>query len=175
MNSNPRVAVSRRIYPELLAALQAQFDVVSNQDDVPLCSAELARRLADADGALIAAGERVDDTLLAACPHLKVVANVAVGYNNLDLAACTRHGVVATNTPDVLNESVADHGFALLQAFDAARDAVNRTAARGLSVALQGLRRYSGPQGGLAQTWPIGSMALWVLVLLVAYLVLYYL
>ncbi|HEX5640340.1 MAG TPA: Na(+)/H(+) antiporter subunit D [Burkholderiaceae bacterium] len=64
---------------------------------------------------------------------------------------------------------------ALLQAFDAARDAVNRTAARGLSVALQGLRRHSGPQGGLAQTWPIGSMALWVLVLLVAYLVLYYL
>jgi multicomponent Na+:H+ antiporter subunit D len=62
----------------------------------------------------------------------------------------------------------------LLQAFDAARDAVNRSAARGLSMALQGLRRYSGPQGGLAQTWPIGSMALWVLVLLVAYLVLYY-
>ena len=111
-----RVVVTRRIYPRLIDELRSAYALADNQDDVPLCSAELARRLADADGALIAAGERVDDTLLAACPHLKVVANVAVGYNNLDLAACTRHGVMATNTPDVLNETTADHGFALLLA-----------------------------------------------------------
>jgi glyoxylate/hydroxypyruvate/2-ketogluconate reductase len=116
MNSNPRVAVSRRIYPELLAALQAQFDVVSNQDDVGWGPAELTRALADADGALITAGDRIDEALLAHCPKLKVVANVAVGYNNIDLAACTRHGVLATNTPDVLNEATADHAWALLLA-----------------------------------------------------------
>ncbi|HEX5640341.1 MAG TPA: D-glycerate dehydrogenase [Burkholderiaceae bacterium] len=116
MNSNPRVAVSRRIYPELLAALQAQFDVVSNQDDIGWGPAELTRALADADGALITAGDRIDEALLAQCPKLKVVANIAVGYNNIDVAACTRHGVLATNTPDVLNEATADHAWALLLA-----------------------------------------------------------
>lgn len=112
----PRVVVTRRLYPFLIDELRAAYRLTDNQDDVTLAAAQLAERLADADGALIVAGERVDDALLAATPRLKVVANVAVGYNNLDLAACTRHGVAATNTPDVLNESVADHGFALLLA-----------------------------------------------------------
>jgi lactate dehydrogenase-like 2-hydroxyacid dehydrogenase len=116
MNSKPRIVVSRRIYPELLSALQAQFDVVSNQDDIGWEPAELARALADADGALVTAGDRIDEALLAHCPKLKVVANIAVGFNNVDLAACTRHGVLATNTPDVLNEATADHAWALLLA-----------------------------------------------------------
>jgi lactate dehydrogenase-like 2-hydroxyacid dehydrogenase len=111
-----RVVVTRRLYPFLVEELRAAYALDDNQDDMPLAPADLARRLAPADGALLVAGERIDEALLAACPRLKVVANVAVGYNNLDLAACTRHGVVATNTPDVLNESVADHGFALLLA-----------------------------------------------------------
>ena len=114
--SRPRVVVTRRIYPYLVDELRTTCDVVDNPDDTAFSAEELARRLADADGALIVAGERVDEALLAACPRLKVVANVAVGYNNLDLAACTRHGVLATNTPDVLNETTADHGFALLLA-----------------------------------------------------------
>ncbi len=76
----------------------------------------LAAALRDADGALLTAGDRIDEALLAQCPRLKVVANIAVGYNNLDLAACTRHGVLATNTPDVLNEATADHAWALLLA-----------------------------------------------------------
>ncbi len=112
----PRVVVTRRIYPQLIEELRAAYDLADNQDDATLAPAELARRLAEADGALIVAGERVDEALLAGCPNLKAVANVAVGYNNLDLAACTRHGVLATNTPDVLNETTADHGFALLLA-----------------------------------------------------------
>jgi len=111
-----RVIVTRRLYPPLIDELRATWALGDNQDDVPLDPSELARRLADADGALVVAGERVDDALLAACPRLKVVANVAVGYNNLDLAACTRHGVLATNTPDVLTETTADLGFALLLA-----------------------------------------------------------
>jgi len=112
----PRVTVTRRLYPFLIDELRSTCSLADNQDDVTLTAEQLARRLADADGALIVAGERIDDALLAACPRLKVVANVAVGYNNLDLAACTRHGVAATNTPDVLNETTADHGFALLLA-----------------------------------------------------------
>jgi lactate dehydrogenase-like 2-hydroxyacid dehydrogenase len=114
--SKPRVVVTRRLYPFLIDELAARFELTANQDDHAWPPDELARRLSDAEGALIVAGERIDEAVLAACPRLKVVANVAVGYNNLDLGACTRHGVMATNTPDVLNETVADHGFALLLA-----------------------------------------------------------
>src|SRR5512140_523056 len=111
-----KLVVSRRLYPELIDALRAEFDLVANQEDVSWTGAELAGRLADADAALITAGERIDDALLAACPALKVVANIAVGYNNIGLGACTKHGVLATNTPDVLNEATADHAWALLLA-----------------------------------------------------------
>ena len=117
MNSElPRVVVTRRIYPFLIDELTSRYALSDNQDDQALAPQDLLARLAGADGALIVGGERIDDALLAACPRLKVVANVAVGYNNLDLAACTKHGVAATNTPDVLNESVADHAWALLLA-----------------------------------------------------------
>ena len=112
----PRVVVSRRLFPALIAELQREFDVRANQDDIGWNAAELAAALSDADGALLTAGDRVDEALLAQCPRLKVVANIAVGINNLDLAACTRHGVLATNTPDVLNEATADHAWALLLA-----------------------------------------------------------
>ncbi len=111
-----RVVVSRRIFPALVADLQREFDVHANQDDVGWNASELAAALSDADGALLTAGDRIDESLLAQCPRLKVVANIAVGINNLDLAACTRHGVLATNTPDVLNEATADHAWALLLA-----------------------------------------------------------
>jgi len=111
-----RLIVTRRIFPELIDALRRDFEVVANQDDREWSAADLARALADADGALITSGDRIDDALLARCPRLKVVANIAVGYNNIDVAACTKHGVLATNTPDVLNEATADHAWALLLA-----------------------------------------------------------
>ena len=111
-----RLVVSRRIFPELIDGLRKDFDVVANQDDRDWSAADLAHALADADGALITSGDRIDDALLARCPRLKVVANIAVGYNNIDVAACTKHGVLATNTPDVLNEATADHAWALLLA-----------------------------------------------------------
>ncbi len=111
-----RVVVSRRIFPALIADLRGEYDVLANQDDVAWGPSELAAALSNAEGALLTAGDRVDEALLAQCPRLKVVANIAVGINNLDLAACTRHGVLATNTPDVLNEATADHAWALLLA-----------------------------------------------------------
>jgi glyoxylate reductase len=116
MAALPRIVVTRRIFPELIDELRTQYDLLDNQDDGSLGGGELQRRLADADGALTTPGERIDEALLGGCPKLKVVSNVAVGYNNIDLAACTKLGIVATNTPDVLTESTADHAWALLLA-----------------------------------------------------------
>ena len=116
MSERPRIVVTRRIFPALIEELARDYDVRDNQADAVWSAQDLAARLAGADGALLTAGERIDDALLAACPRLKVASNIAVGYNNLDLAACTRHGVAATNTPEVLNEATADHAWALLLA-----------------------------------------------------------
>jgi lactate dehydrogenase-like 2-hydroxyacid dehydrogenase len=116
MSPRPRVVVARRIFDDLVEGLRADFEVVDNQGDVAWSPVQLSDALRDADGALLTPGERIDEPLLAQCPRLKVVANIAVGYNNLDLPACTRHGVLATNTPDVLNEATADHAWALLLA-----------------------------------------------------------
>jgi glyoxylate reductase len=114
--SKARVVVSRRIYPQLLEPLRGDFDLVSNQEDVVWTSEQLASAMQGAKAALVTTGERIDEALLARCPGLKIVANIAVGYNNIDVAACTRHRVLATNTPDVLNEATADHAWALLLA-----------------------------------------------------------
>ncbi len=114
--SQPVIAITRRIFPALIDELSARYTLIHNQDDVALSPDDVAQRLSQADGALITAGERVDAALLARCPRLKVVSNIAVGFNNIDLAACTAAGVAATNTPDVLNEATADHAWALLLA-----------------------------------------------------------
>jgi lactate dehydrogenase-like 2-hydroxyacid dehydrogenase len=114
--ARPRVLITRRMFPDLVADLARRYDVVDNQADIDWSADDLARRLADADGVLVDPGRRVDAALLAAGPHLRVVSNVAVGYNNLDVPACTRAGILATNTPDVLTEATADHAWALMLA-----------------------------------------------------------
>ena len=114
--SKPSILVARAIFPEVLAQLQQVFDVDHNQDDVVMTPAELHARLQGKAGALTTGSERIDGPLLGACPGLKIVANMAVGYNNFDVDAMTRAGVLATNTPDVLTETTADFGFALLMA-----------------------------------------------------------
>lgn len=112
----PAVLVTREVFDEVLAFLGEHFEVEANQDDNPLSADELATRLANKAGALTTIGDRVDEALLARCPGLKAVCNIAVGFNNLDLAACTRHGVMATNTPGVLDDSTADFTWALILA-----------------------------------------------------------
>ena len=112
----PRILVSRANFPEVLESLRGDFDVEDNQADVVLAPEALRARLADKDGALITGFDRIDGALLDACPRLRAVCNVAVGHNNIDVAACTARGVVATNTPEVLNDTTADLGFALLMA-----------------------------------------------------------
>ena len=90
------------------------IEVEYNDSDEPLSKAELVRRLRDKDGLICHIISTVDEEVLAASPALKVVANVAVGYNNVDVAAARRRGVVVTNTPDVLTETTADFAWALL-------------------------------------------------------------
>src|SRR5438105_1989050 len=110
----PKVLVTREVFDEALACLAEYCEVEANQQDVIFSPDELARRLADKDGVVCCLTDRIDDALLAQCPKLKVAANVAVGYNNIDIAACTRRGVMATNTPGVLSETTADLAWALL-------------------------------------------------------------
>ena len=112
----PGITVARAIFPEVIERLQEHFDVLSNQADDLLTPSALVARLSGRVGLLSTGGERVDQSLLAACPGLKICANMSVGYNNLDLDAMTAAGVLATNTPDVLTETTADFGFALLMA-----------------------------------------------------------
>jgi gluconate 2-dehydrogenase len=112
----PKVLVAAAVFPETVARLRQHFEVQDNPDDQPWTPQTLAEALRDCDGAFITGAQRIDAALLAACPRLRVVANMAVGFNNIDLPACTAAGVLASNTPDVLTETTADFGFALMMA-----------------------------------------------------------
>ncbi|HXE21773.1 MAG TPA: D-glycerate dehydrogenase [Rhodoferax sp.] len=114
--NKPKILVARAIFPETIARLQQHFDVEANQADENWSKAQLIDKLQGKAGALTTGGDRIDGAVLAACPALKICANMAVGYNNFDVDAMTAHGVLATNAPDVLTETTADFGFALLMA-----------------------------------------------------------
>jgi gluconate 2-dehydrogenase len=116
MTQRPSVLVARNIFPDIVDRLRAHFDVDLHADAAPMPRDELVRRLQGKQGALITSTERIDAGLLAACPELKAVCNMAVGYNHVDVEACTARGVWVTNTPDVLTETTADLGFALMMA-----------------------------------------------------------
>ena len=114
--TKPKILIARAIFPEVIDRLKQHFEVESNQlDDVP-SKAQLIEKLRGKYGVLTTGGERIDAEVLAACPDLKICANMAVGYNNFDVPAMTAAGVQATNAPDVLTETTADFGFALLMA-----------------------------------------------------------
>ena len=110
----PKILVTREVFDETLAFLAQRCDVESNQPDVAWAPDQLARKLADKDGVMCALTDRIDAGLLDRCPRLRAVANIAVGYNNIDLAACSGRGVMATNTPGVLDDSTADLAWALM-------------------------------------------------------------
>ena len=112
----PRVLIARQIFPEVVERLRAHFVVGTNDEPVDWPRDELIRRLQGHQGVLVAGTEPIDAALVAACPDLKAVCSMAVGYNNIDVAACAARGVVVTNAPDVLTETTADFGFALLMA-----------------------------------------------------------
>jgi len=112
----PKILVARAIFPEVIAHLEQHFEVEANQLDETWSKSLLIEKLRGKEGAFTTGGDRIDAEVLAACPGLKICANMAVGYNNFDLEAMTAAGVLATNAPDVLTETTADFGFALLMA-----------------------------------------------------------
>ena len=113
----PRILVTRATFDDVIDKVRERFEVEDNQkDDTPWSAEELRRRIADKDGVLPTGSDRVDAATLAAAPRLKAVCNIAVGYNNIDLAACNERGILATNTPGVLDDTTADMAWALLMA-----------------------------------------------------------
>jgi gluconate 2-dehydrogenase len=114
--SKLKVLVARSIFPETIARLEQHFDVESNQSDESWTKAQLVRKLQGKAGAFTTGSERIDAGVLDACPELKICANMAVGFNNFDIDAMTARGVLGTNAPDVLTETTADFGFALMMA-----------------------------------------------------------
>lgn len=112
----PKILVARAIFPDILARLEQVADVQSNQQDRLWNAEDLKAAMANKDAAIVTGGERVDADILKASPQLKIVSNIAVGYNNFDMAAFSAANVMATNTPDVLTDTTADFGFALLMA-----------------------------------------------------------
>jgi glyoxylate/hydroxypyruvate/2-ketogluconate reductase len=116
MTTRKKVLVARRAPAAVLDKLGAAFDADFHAGEAPLPPDQLRARLQGKDGAYITGTERITAELLDACPTLRAVCTMSVGYNHIDLAACTARGVLVTNTPDVLTETTADFGFALLMA-----------------------------------------------------------
>jgi lactate dehydrogenase-like 2-hydroxyacid dehydrogenase len=101
------------VFEETISCLAEHFDVTSNQANTDYSRDQMVARLQGMDGALVTTTDRIDDDLLSRCPSLRAVCSVSVGFNHIDLEACTRHGIVATNTPGVLTDSVADMAICL--------------------------------------------------------------
>lgn len=112
----PKVLVTRPLFPEARAILDEHFetDYWTPAERIP--RAELLKRAADKDALVCLLTEKVDEELLASSPKLRVAATVSVGYDNIDVLACTRHKVVAAHTPGVLDETTADFAWTLLMA-----------------------------------------------------------
>jgi glyoxylate reductase len=107
--------ISRRIFPATLAAFEpAGIKYIMHDSDTPLSKADLIKQLQGMDGLICLLNDKIDEDLIRSCPTLKVISNLGVGYNNIDVQAATRHGIVVTNTPDVLTETTADLAFALM-------------------------------------------------------------
>jgi glyoxylate reductase len=108
--------ISNSLPAEALGVIPKEIAVDYNDTLLALSKADLIARLRGKDGLICHIVSMVDEEVLAAAPTVKIVANVAVGYNNIDVAAARRRGVVVTNTPDVLTETTADFAWALLMA-----------------------------------------------------------
>lgn len=112
-----KVLVTRKLQEEVIAYLREHVEVdMWEHEEMVMPREELLARVRDVDAVLSMLSERIDAELFEAAPKLKVVANMAVGYNNIDVEAARARGIVVTNTPDVLTATTADLAFALLLA-----------------------------------------------------------
>src|SRR5262245_38290490 len=116
LGRRPSILITRALPVDAVTRARDRAEVDFHDVDAPLPRAELLRRLQGRQGLICVITDTVDENLLAACPELKVASNVAVGFNNIDVAAATRRGVVITNTPDVLTEPTAAFAWSLLMA-----------------------------------------------------------
>lgn len=114
MTDKPRVWVSRPTFPGVIARLEPHFEVSEEVAERKFSSSELAARLAGQDAAIVGLKDRLGGAEVGAADRLRIVANLAVGYDNIDLDAMNAAGIAVSNTADVLNESVADYTWALL-------------------------------------------------------------
>jgi len=114
--AKPAILISRMLPDEAVQAARTRAQVDIHTSDTPLSKGELLARLKRREGLICLITDVIDDEILASCPELRVVANVAVGFNNVDVVSATRRGVVITNTPDVLTDTTADFAWALLMA-----------------------------------------------------------
>jgi glyoxylate reductase len=114
--ARPKVLATRPLFPAAQEILNASCDVDYWSKPERISKEELFHRLADKEGLVCLLTEKVNEELLAAAPKLRIAANVAVGYDNITVADCTKRGVAATNTPGVLDETTADFAWTLLMA-----------------------------------------------------------
>ncbi|QSX75539.1 D-glycerate dehydrogenase [Lysobacter arenosi] len=114
--ARPRVWVSQPLFADIVGRLREHFDVDDTAQVTQHGSAAIAAALAGSDGALVTLNDPIGAAEVAGAGRLRAIANVGVGYNNLDVPALSRAGIVVTNTPDVLTETTADFGFALMMA-----------------------------------------------------------
>ena len=112
----PTVFITRPIFEPVFATIASHCEVRWNREDRTLTRQELLGQLGDCQGVLCQLTDRMDRETIASAPRLKVIANIAVGYDNVDLAYATERGIFVTNTPEVLTETTADFAFALLLA-----------------------------------------------------------
>jgi glyoxylate reductase len=112
----PAILVSRSLPDEAIALAHQKAVVDLHAENAPLPKPELIARLKEKDGLVCLITDKIDAEVLAAAPRLRVVANVAVGYDNIDVPAASARKIVVTNTPEVLTETTADFAWALLMA-----------------------------------------------------------
>jgi len=133
-----RVLVCGNLPAHVLKRLQDVFEVEGNDEDLPLNREKLLASVRDKDGLMSMITDTVDEELLAQAPRLKVIANMAVGYNNVDVKAATARGIPVTNTPGVLTETTADLAFTLILS-------IARRVAEGDRMVREGRFRFWAP------------------------------
>ena len=116
--TKPTLVITRRIYDDVLSSLAPVFDIIADNQasDQPWDPATMQRHVAKTDYLFCTVADKIDAAVIGAAPRLKLIATGAVGFNNIDIAACKSRGIRVTNTPDVLTQTTADFGFALMMA-----------------------------------------------------------
>ena len=138
----PKILITRQVFSEVVSGLAKSFEIDHNESDNIFSPEELRSRAQGCAGVIACLTEKIDAAFFDACPTVKVVSNIAVGYNNIDVNEASKRGVMVTNTPGVLDDTTADLTFALLMA-----------AARRITETERRLRNGEWKKGFALQQW----------------------